>query len=96
MRVALYLRSSYVQYHFYIPVTRCIRLLIICLSLYITIGYVISSRLLLYRVLREEWEKREELERLQEEQRVLLEQEREKRKEFEQKQREKELQLIGL
>lgn len=48
-----------------------------------------------YRVLREEWEKREELERLQEEQRLLLEQEREKRKEFEIKQREKEIQLLG-
>jgi len=47
------------------------------------------------RVLREEWEKREELERLQEEQRLLLEQEREKRKEFEIKQREKENQLLG-
>ncbi|CAH0390572.1 unnamed protein product [Bemisia tabaci] len=45
------------------------------------------------RVLREEWEKREELERLQEEQRLLLEQERQKRREFEQKQREKETQL---
>jgi len=47
------------------------------------------------RVLREEWEKREELERLQEEQRILLEQEREKRIEFERRQREKEAQLIG-
>jgi len=48
-----------------------------------------------FRVLREEWEKREELERLQEEQKLLLEQEREKRKEFEIKQREKENQLLG-
>lgn len=45
--------------------------------------------------MREEWEKREELERLQEEQKLLLEQEREKRKEFEIKQREKENQLLG-
>lgn len=46
-------------------------------------------------MLREEWEKREELERLQEEHILLLEQEREKRKEFEIKQREKENQLLG-
>lgn len=51
--------------------------------------------IIFYRVLREEWEKREELERLQEEQKLLLEQEREKRKEFEIKQREKENQLLG-
>lgn len=49
----------------------------------------------IFRVLREEWEKREELERLQEEHILLLEQEREKRKEFEIKQREKENQLLG-
>jgi len=48
-----------------------------------------------FRVLREEWEKREELERLQEEHILPLEQEREKRKEFEIKQREKENQLLG-
>lgn len=48
-----------------------------------------------FRVLREEWEKREELERLQDEQKILLEQEREKRMEFEKKQREKEAQLLG-
>jgi hypothetical protein len=50
----------------------------------------------LCRVLREEWEKREELELLQEEQRILLEQEREKRREFETRQREKENQLLGM
>lgn len=49
----------------------------------------------IFRVLREEWEKREELERLQDEHILLLEQEREKRKEFEIKQREKENQLLG-
>uniref|UniRef100_A0A023F3R7 Putative pleckstrin similarity domain protein n=2 Tax=Triatoma infestans TaxID=30076 RepID=A0A023F3R7_TRIIF len=47
------------------------------------------------RVLREEWEKREELEQLQEEQRMLLEQERAKRREFEIKQKEKEEQLMA-
>lgn len=62
-------------------------IVIICLNKYKTN--------LCFRVLREEWEKREELERLQEEQRLLLEQEREKRKEFEIKQREKENQLLG-
>lgn len=51
--------------------------------------------IIIFRVLREEWEKREELERLQEEHIMLLEQEREKRKEFEIKQREKENQLLG-
>ena len=46
-------------------------------------------------MLREEWEKRDELERLQEEQRILLDQEREKRREFEEMQRGKETQLQG-
>jgi hypothetical protein len=50
----------------------------------------------LCRVLREEWEKREELEQLQEEQRILLEQEREKRREFEMRQHEKEAKLLGM
>ncbi|KAI5719051.1 hypothetical protein M8J76_004276 [Diaphorina citri] len=45
-------------------------------------------------ILREEWEKREELERLQSEQKALLEQERRKREEFERKQKEKEAQLL--
>lgn len=56
---------------------------------------LICSSTLSFRVLREEWEKREELERLQDEQKILLEQEREKRMEFEKKQREKEAQLLG-
>lgn len=58
--------------------------------------FILFDFICICRVLREEWEKREELERLQEEQRLLLEQEREKRKEFEIKQREKENQLIGI
>lgn len=45
------------------------------------------------RVLAEEWEKREELERLQDEQRFLLHEERQKRKEYEELQTAKEQQL---
>jgi hypothetical protein len=45
------------------------------------------------RVLREEWERREELEKQQEEQLQLLEQETEKRKAFERMQREREEEL---
>lgn len=41
----------------------------------------------------EEWEKREELERLQQEQQLLLDEERIKRMEYEDKQRQKEEQL---
>lgn len=47
------------------------------------------------RVLREEWEKREELESLQREQNILLEEEKKKREVFERIQQEKEKQLIG-
>ena len=47
------------------------------------------------RVLREEWERREELERLQKEQQDLLESEKLKRLEFERKQQENERQLQG-
>lgn len=48
-----------------------------------------------YRVLAEEWERREELERLQEEQNKMLEEERLKRKKFEMLQAEKEAQYRG-
>ncbi len=48
------------------------------------------------RILNEEWARRETLERLQEEQRSMLEVERKKREEFERQQNEKELQLKGL
>lgn len=41
----------------------------------------------------EEWEKREELERLQDEQKMLLDEERVKRQEYEERQRQKEEQL---
>lgn len=47
------------------------------------------------RVLAEEWERREELERLQEEQNRMLEEERLKRKQFEILQAEKEAQYRG-
>lgn len=50
----------------------------------------------LFRVLREEMEHREKLERLQEEQKALLELEREKRMEFEKQQQDKEEQLSGI
>ncbi|KAI5697265.1 hypothetical protein M8J75_007670 [Diaphorina citri] len=53
-----------------------------------------ASYLVVLTILREEWEKREELERLQSEQKALLEQERRKREEFERKQKEKEAQLL--
>ena len=53
--------------------------------------YIVRS--LQARVLCEEWEKREQLERLQQEQQELLESEKLKRLEFEQKQRENEQQL---
>lgn len=62
---------------------------------FISSPYFLVLLIIVFRVLREEWEKREELERLQEEHILLLEQEREKRKEFEIKQREKENQLLG-
>lgn len=45
------------------------------------------------RVLAEEWEKRDELERLQREQKMLLDEERIKRKEYEERQRKKEEEL---
>lgn len=48
-----------------------------------------------FRVLAEEWERREELERLQKEQNKMLEEERLKRKEFERLQAEKEAQFRG-
>lgn len=47
------------------------------------------------RVLREEWERREQLERLQKEQQDLLESEKLKRLEFERKQHDNERQLEG-
>ncbi|ENN75968.1 hypothetical protein YQE_07502, partial [Dendroctonus ponderosae] len=50
-------------------------------------------RALQARVLAEEWEKRDELERLQCEQKMLLDEERIKRQEYEERQREKEEQL---
>lgn len=46
-------------------------------------------------MLREEWERREELELLQEEQRRVLEEETKKRQEFERQQEEKDAQLRG-
>lgn len=49
----------------------------------------------IFRVLAEEWERREELERLQEEQNKMLEEERLKRKQFEMLQAEKEAQYRG-
>jgi hypothetical protein len=45
--------------------------------------------------LNEEWARRETLERLQEEQKSMLESERKKREEFERQQNEKETQLRG-
>lgn len=50
----------------------------------------------LIRVLAEEWERREELERLQEEQNKMLEEERLKRQQFEMLQAEKEAQYKGM
>ena len=47
------------------------------------------------RILNEEWARRETLERLQEEQKSMLEHERRKREEFERQQNEKEGQLRG-
>jgi hypothetical protein len=47
------------------------------------------------RILNEEWEKREELEKLQDEQRKLLDMERHKSKTYLQKQHELERQLEG-
>ncbi len=47
------------------------------------------------RILNEEWARRETLERLQEEQKSLLEAERKKREEFERTQTDKERQLKG-
>lgn len=57
--------------------------------------FVRTDSLCLLRVLREEMEHREKLERLQEEQKALLESEREKRMEFEKQQKDKEAQLLG-
>lgn len=54
-----------------------------------------AVRSLQARVLREEWEKREQLERLQQEQQELLEMEKMKRLEFERMQQENERQLQG-
>lgn len=56
----------------------------------------ITVRGLQARVLREEWEKREQLEKLQEEQQKLLEMEKMKRLEFERMQQENERQLQGI
>lgn len=56
----------------------------------------ITVRGLQARVLREEWEKREQLEKLQEEQQKLLEMEKMKRLEFERMQQENERQLQGM
>lgn len=53
------------------------------------------TRNLQARVLREEWERREELELLQEEQRRMLEEETKKRQAFEAEQEEKDRQLRG-
>lgn len=66
--------------------------------LYCTIKYAlfIAVRSLQARVLREEWEKREQLERLQQEQQELLEMEKMKRLEFERMQQENERQLQGI
>ena len=47
------------------------------------------------RILNEEWARRETLERLQEEQKSMLDHERKKREEFERQQNEKETQLRG-
>lgn len=66
--------------------------------LYCTIKYAlyVAVRSLQARVLREEWEKREQLERLQQEQQELLEMEKMKRLEFERMQQENERQLQGI
>ena len=48
------------------------------------------------RILNEEWARRETLERLQEEQKAMLESERKKREEFEREQNDKEKQLRGI
>ena len=54
-----------------------------------------SSFVFQARILNEEWARRETLERLQEEQKSMLEHERKKREEFERQQNEKETQLRG-
>lgn len=56
----------------------------------------ITVRNLQARVLREEWEKREQLEKLQQEQQELLEMEKMKRLEFERMQQKNEQQLHGI
>lgn len=56
---------------------------------------LVTAIILIFRVLAEEWERREELERLQEEQNRMLEEERLKRKQFEMLQAEKEAQFRG-
>lgn len=58
--------------------------------------YFETVRNLQARVLREEWERREQLEKLQQEQQDLLEMEKMKRLEFERKQQENEHQLRGI
>lgn len=50
----------------------------------------------MFRVLAEEWERREELERLQEEQNKMLQEERVKRQQFEQLQAAKEMEFRGM
>lgn len=55
-----------------------------------------ARRNLQARVLREEWERREELEQLQDEQRRMLAEETKKRQEFERQQEEKDSQLRGM
>ena len=62
----------------------------------IALIFNISVRGLQARVLREEWERREQLERLQKEQQDLLESEKLKRLEFERKQQDNERQLQGI
>ena len=56
---------------------------------------MVLSRNLQARVLREEWAKREELERLQQEQQMLLEEEQRKRRAFELLQKDQEKKLRG-
>lgn len=63
-------------------------------AIWIPVG--ITVRNLQARVLREEWEKREQLEKLQQEQQQLLEMEKTRRLEFEQMQQKNERQLQGM
>lgn len=66
------------------------------LKVFIKCCYFQTVRNLQARVLREEWERREQLEKLQQEQQDLLEMEKMKRLEFERKQQENEHQLRGI